>query len=83
MRVQSWTSKGIIPDSNWLPDWFSEHLEELASSQPFGNGRVYLGLGFDLYFLPKEVVISLFKQIRNLGIKLITSHYASNQILGW
>jgi hypothetical protein len=27
-------------------------------------------------------VISLFKRVRGLGIKLITSHYAANQILG-
>jgi hypothetical protein len=49
----------------WNPIEFDEHVlasgvletfEELGKASPFADGRVQLGLGFDLYFLPKDAV---------------------------
>lgn len=57
-------------------------LEHLAHKQPFGEGRVRLGFGFDGYYLPKETVVDLFNRVRGLGIKLITSHYTNTPIYG-
>ena len=34
-----------------------------------------LGLGFDWYFLPKQVVLDIFAKARSLGVDLVTSHY--------
>jgi hypothetical protein len=65
-----------------MPDWFMKQFEELAASQPFGDGRVNLGLAFDGLWLAKEVVQGVYKKARKLGIKLITTHYVKNAVLG-
>jgi hypothetical protein len=59
-----------------------ELLEKLAKDQPFGNGRVQLGLAFDAYYLPKATVMSIFKMVRDLNIKVITSHYVKGPVTG-
>lgn len=58
------------------------HIFELAKSQPYGNGRVQIGFGFDYWFLPKEAIVGIFSGLRNAGVKLFTSHYAKNPALG-
>ncbi len=80
-RFKSWTTE-IVPDKDLIPDWFMKQLGELAAKQPFGDGRVYLGWAFDLLFLPKEMVVPLYEQVRKLGIKLITTHVAKNAVFG-
>jgi cytosine/adenosine deaminase-related metal-dependent hydrolase len=80
-RFKSWTAE-IVPDMDLIPDWFMKQLVELAAQQPFGDGRVYLGWAFDLLFLPKEMVVPMYEQVRKLGIKLITTHVAKNAVFG-
>jgi hypothetical protein len=58
------------------------HLFKLAGGQPYGNGRVHIGFGFDYWFLPKEAVVGVFTALREAGVKLFTSHYAKNPTLG-
>jgi hypothetical protein len=65
-----------------LQEWVLNTLKELASKAPFGNGRVTLGLAFDGFYLPKEVVVNLMTSAKDMGIKLITTHYVRNRILG-
>lgn len=65
-----------------MPNWAADQLAELATNQPFGNGRVRLGVAFDHYYLPKEIVISFFETARSLGVKLFTSHYVRNALFG-
>jgi hypothetical protein len=69
-------------DPSLIPDWVLTQFAELAAKQPFGDGRVHLGLAFDAYFLPKDVVVALFENARKMGVKLITSHYVRNAIAG-
>ncbi|KAL3707326.1 hypothetical protein TMatcc_005304 [Talaromyces marneffei ATCC 18224] len=52
-------------------------LASLAKSAPYGGGRVTLGVGFDQFQLPKEV-INLWEKSRELGVKLMTSHYVAH-----
>lgn len=59
-----------------------EELVSLASTQPFGDGRVRLGFGFDGLYLPESVLGPLFKKVRDLGIKLITIHYLNSASFG-
>lgn len=80
-RFKSWTTD-LVPDTDLIPDWFMEQLAELAAKQPFGDGRVYLGWAFDSLFLPKEMVVSMYEQVRKMGIKLITTHVAKNAVFG-
>ncbi|KAJ7853100.1 hypothetical protein B0H13DRAFT_2238136 [Mycena leptocephala] len=70
------------PGTISVPDWTSNQLADLAANQPFGNGRVRLGVAFDAWYLPKDDVISLFKNARGLGVKLFTTHYVRNAIFG-
>ena len=65
-----------------IPGWMSEQLGELAQKQPFCDGRVNLGWAFDLLFSPKEVVVPLYEKVRELRIKLITTHMCKNPIFG-
>ncbi|CAI0643771.1 unnamed protein product [Colletotrichum noveboracense] len=65
-----------------MPESSMAHIFELAQQQPFGNGRVHIGFGFDYWFLPKEAVVGIFSQLRGAGIKLFTSHYAKNPTFG-
>lgn len=80
-RFKSWTTE-VVPDMDLIPGWFMKQLGELAAQQPFGEGRVYLGWAFDLLFLPKEMVVPMYEQVRKLGIKLITTHMVKNAIFG-
>ena len=49
-------------------------LEELSQRAPFGDGRVSLGVAFDGWFLPKEMIVPLFDNIKKMGIKHLTTH---------
>ncbi|KAK7725770.1 hypothetical protein SLS63_007925 [Diaporthe eres] len=77
-----WDSKTCELSRDIIPESSMAHIFELAKSQPFGNGRVQIGFGFDYWFLPKEAVLGIFAGLRNAGVKLITSHYAKNPALG-
>lgn len=58
-----------------LPAWLFEQLTSLCKAGPFANGRVTMGFAFDSFYLPKDVVVNIFNQVRSLDIKTITSHY--------
>ncbi|KAJ6463664.1 hypothetical protein DFH09DRAFT_1382400 [Mycena vulgaris] len=79
-RIASWSPFEMA--GSLMPDWVQSQLVDLAAKQPFGNGRVRLGFAFDGFFLPKEMVVGLYEQARGMGIKLITSHYVRNAIMG-
>ncbi|OBT75791.1 hypothetical protein VF21_05533 [Pseudogymnoascus sp. 05NY08] len=80
--LTTWTSTAIVPSSDILPSWSLDHLESLTKSQPHANGRLTIGLGFDFYFLPQEVVIGIFERFRKAGVKVITSHVGKNAVFG-
>lgn len=49
-------------------------MEKLALQGPSGDGRVEIGLAFDGIWPSKEIVVSLFKRAKSVGIKFITIH---------
>ncbi|KAF5523930.1 5-methylthioadenosine/S-adenosylhomocysteine deaminase [Colletotrichum aenigma] len=77
-----WDAKSCELSRDIMPESSMAHIFELAQQQPFGNGRVHIGFGFDYWFLPKEAVVGIFSQLRGAGIKLFTSHYAKNPTFG-
>lgn len=77
-----WDSKKCELSRDIMPESSMAHIFELAKSQPYGNGRVQIGFGFDYWFLPKEAVTGIFAGLRSAGVKLFTSHYAKNPALG-
>lgn len=76
LRLKQWNPVEV--DWNFLAPWVMETFTELAKAAPFGDGRVQLGLAFDGYFLPKEVVIEIINNVKSLGVKTITSHAGVN-----
>jgi hypothetical protein len=70
--MKSWSLE-VEYDETLLPDWWYKTLESLAKSAPFGNGCVYLCLGFDHFKQPKQVVVDLWEKCRSLGVQLITT----------
>ncbi|KAJ7772838.1 hypothetical protein DFH07DRAFT_913080 [Mycena maculata] len=80
--VDSWAPFKFGAPFLAVPDWAASQLAELAGKQPFGDGRVRLGVSFDAYYLAKDVVVSVFETARKLGVKLITSHCVRNAIAG-
>lgn len=77
-----WDSKICELSRDIMPESITGHIFELAKSQPYGNGRVQIGFGFDYWFLPREAVVGIFAGLRNAGVKFFTSHYAKNPALG-
>ena len=62
---------------NLMPDWIMPTFEKLAKSKPLTdpNSRVRMGLGIDYWFLPKEVLHTVFDKVKSLGTTVFTSHY--------
>lgn len=69
-------------DTDFLPSWAVEQVEELIKAGPYGDGRVSVGLAFDALFLPKETVADLYQRCRQAGAKVITTHYCRGAIFG-
>lgn len=60
---------------NPLEDWILELMEELAKEAPWADGRVKLGLSYDLWALGPEVAKSVLSKAKSLGITTITTHF--------
>lgn len=69
-------------ESQQIPSWFLETLEQVNERLKASNGKVTLGLGFDGYHLPKEDVIRVFETARKVGVRRITSHWRRNNVAG-
>jgi cytosine/adenosine deaminase-related metal-dependent hydrolase len=72
-NVESWHPELALKQTPW-PEHYTDQLLDLARSQPFGNGRIRLGLTWDTWYLPPEMVVPIFKTARENGIKLISCH---------
>ncbi|KAJ5725580.1 uncharacterized protein N7483_006937 [Penicillium malachiteum] len=74
-RIKSWKPELVPADlDDWFGDWVQNQFNDLARSAPWADDRVRLGLAFDGYFLPKDVVIGLHGQARKAGVQVITTH---------
>ncbi|KAK5044487.1 hypothetical protein LTR84_010768 [Exophiala bonariae] len=81
-RLRRWTKTVAEVEEDLLPEWALNQIEDLAKAGPRADGRIHIGLAFDFYFLPQEVLKSVFHRARTAGVKLITSHAANNAVLG-
>ena len=74
MRISCWGPMEM--NMNYLEPWMFEQLAKLGSQAPFGpGGRVQLGLAFDGWFLPKEMISDVFQRAKDAGVKLVTTHF--------
>lgn len=76
VRVESWSPFTL--NQSFIAPFAFDALKNLAASAPFGNGRVTLGVAFDGWFLPHDMLRSLFEDIRSLGIRHITTHNSAS-----
>lgn len=72
------TSPPTTTDEGMIPAWFMPLLKQLSQSSHLSSplSTVSVGLGFDYFFLPKEVVLSIFAEAKSYGVQTITSHWA-------
>ncbi|KAL6904997.1 hypothetical protein GGI43DRAFT_297736 [Trichoderma evansii] len=80
-RVKEWEPE-LSMNTDFLPGWAVEQVEELIKAGPYGDGRVSVGLAFDALFLPTEIVAGLYKRVRDAGAKVITTHYVRGAVFG-
>ena len=73
-KLEAWTPE-FVPASDMLADWVLKQLDELGAAAPWDDGRVQLGLAFDGFYLPKDLVLRLLDRAWKVGVKLITTHY--------
>ncbi|KAJ4863171.1 amidohydrolase family domain-containing protein [Trichoderma breve] len=66
-RVKQWEPE-ITVDTDFLPRWAVEQVEELIKAGPYGGGR--------------ETVTDLYQRCRQAGAKVITTHYCRGAIFG-
>ncbi|OBS19036.1 hypothetical protein FPOA_10761 [Fusarium poae] len=78
-RVASWSPFEM--NQEMIAPWTLQELQKLGTQAPFGDGRVTMGLAFDLWFLPEQVVQELFQTAREAGINLATTHAVRNHQL--
>lgn len=76
VRVDSWSPFAL--NQSFIAPFALDALKSLAASAPFGDGRVTLGVAFDGWFLPHDVLKSLFEDIEQLGIRHITTHNSAS-----
>ncbi|KIW91958.1 uncharacterized protein Z519_06940 [Cladophialophora bantiana CBS 173.52] len=83
MRMSKWDQSQCIPDPDLLPEWALSQLAELAEKH---NNRpaatVEIGMGFDFWFLPQEMILSIFGKMRESGLRLLTTHVGCNAFMG-
>lgn len=70
--MDSWSPFALNPD--YIAPFALADLQKLAAAAPFGNGRVKLGVAFDGWFLPQTMLKPLFHQIKDLGVRYVTTH---------
>ncbi|KAL6923968.1 hypothetical protein FSST1_001242 [Fusarium sambucinum] len=78
-RVASWSPFEM--NREMIASWTLPEIRKLGANAPFGDGRVTMGLAFDLWFLPEQVVQELFQTAREAGINLATTHAVRNHQL--
>lgn len=69
-------------DADILGPWFLDELEQLGKKAPFGDGRITMGVAFDLWFLPEPMIQDVFKRAREAGIDFATTHAVRNPQIG-
>ncbi|PTU19954.1 hypothetical protein P175DRAFT_0502104 [Aspergillus ochraceoroseus IBT 24754] len=82
LRLEKWDTECCVPSQESQLEESIQDAIELAAGHPLGEGRIQIGYGFDAYYLPKEVVISVFTRLRAAGVKLITSHVVKSALFG-
>lgn len=76
LRATEWTESSFEIDRAPLPSWLFPQMKDFTSRGPFGQDeRVQIGFFFDSYALPQDMIVKTLSYVRELGVKVITSHF--------
>ncbi|KIX98800.1 uncharacterized protein Z520_05261 [Fonsecaea multimorphosa CBS 102226] len=81
-RMSKWDQSQCIPDQDLLPEWALTQIAELAQKYNRPATTVEIGMGFDFWFLPQEMVLSMFGKLRKSGLRVLTTHVGSSAFMG-
>ena len=73
-RVDAWAPFALNP--SFIAPFAIDGLRDLASNDRLGHGRVTLGVAFDGWFLSNDMIKDLFRQVKEMGVMHITTHYS-------
>ncbi len=80
--MSSWNRQQCVPEQDPVPDWALKQLGELIEKHQQSRSLVEIALGFDLWFLPKDMVLGMFESLRQKGMRLVTAHVGHNAFMG-
>lgn len=82
IRLNKWNDHECEASYNYFDENITSFVESLVKKQNTPDAKVQVGLGFDLWFMPKEVTTPLFQRLTSAGVRTITSHVARDVIQG-
>ncbi|OAL37484.1 hypothetical protein AYO20_03333 [Fonsecaea nubica] len=82
MRMSKWDQSQCIPDQDLLPEWALKQIADLAQTHNQPGAMVEIGMGFDFWFLPQEMVLGMLAKLRQSGLRVLTSHAGCNAFMG-
>lgn len=83
IRMAKWDQSHAVPEQDPLPGWALEQLGDLAQKYNSRPGLlVEVAMGFDLWYLPKDMVLAFLDTLGKKGLRLVTSHIERNAFFG-
>ncbi|OAP63595.1 hypothetical protein AYL99_02822 [Fonsecaea erecta] len=82
MRMARWDQSQCIPDQDLLPEWALTQIAELAQKHNRPAATVEIGMGFDSWFLPQDMVLGMLGKLRTSGLRVLTTHVGCNAFMG-
>jgi hypothetical protein len=81
LRMSNWDQSECVPEQDLIPDWALKQVGEFAQKHNKTSSVVEIGLGFDLWFLPKDMVLPMLENLRQQGLRLVTTHVTRNALM--
>ncbi|EXJ93224.1 hypothetical protein A1O3_01781 [Capronia epimyces CBS 606.96] len=88
LRMTQWDRSSCVPNQDLLPEWALTQLCDWAekynypTSESQATTTVEIGMGFDFWFLPREMVLGMFERLRQKGVRIVTTHVGRNAFQG-
>ena len=80
--MSKWDTTQCIPEQDLIPEWALKQMGDLLEKHNTIGSLVEVAMGFDLWFLPKDMVLGMFDALRRKGLRLVTTHVGQNAFMG-
>ncbi|KAJ9615762.1 hypothetical protein H2200_001839 [Cladophialophora chaetospira] len=81
-RISKWDKSQCVPEQDLIPEWALKQLGDLSEKHNSPGSLVEVAMGFDLWFLPKDMVLGIFGALRQSRLRLVTAHVGRNAFMG-